>query len=236
MEILSTNKPQVEQKPDVKIEYNDKSYESYIKAGFENNIPHIITGPRERINKFPSAVDTRKGPVERSVTMMVRLKAPDYTTKKNERKEWLYYFETWEAKNWLNVPINPLTEHCEGKYTEVLTRPVYDQHTGIHKDTAWGGTREVYYIPFTKTNVDEIIAKSATTDKSGIKFIVKFAAQDSISADNMALTMSMRNQFSYDMFLWPWDKLYEWQCWPIDEIATRPSAKRSATKLEFKPS
>ena len=34
MEKLSTIKPKVEQKPEVKIEYNDRSYESYIKTGF----------------------------------------------------------------------------------------------------------------------------------------------------------------------------------------------------------
>ena len=45
-----------------------------------------------------------------------------------------------------------------------------------------------------------------------------------------------RNQFGYDMFLWPWDKLYEWQYWPQDNWLMRPKANKSATNLEFKPS
>ena len=53
-----------------------------------------------------------------------------------------------------------------------------------------------------------------------------------------AMTSSTRNQFSYDMFMWPWDKLYEWQHWPVDDWTMRPKAIKSATtnKLEFKPS
>lgn len=51
------------------------------------------------------------------------------------------------------------------------------------------------------------------------------------------MTMSTRNQFSYDMFLWPWDKLVEYQYWPQADLINRPKAgKTTATKLEFKPS
>jgi hypothetical protein len=233
-EILSTNKPfNPNPKPEVKIEYNDKSYESYIKAGFPDNIPHSITGPRIRLQTFLSAVDLRKGPIERTVRTMVRLRAPDYTTKKHERKEWIYYTEDWEGKNWLGVPIaKPISEHIEGKYTEVVTRPKFDERTGEHIDNAWRGTREVYYIPWSKKAVDEIIANSAHTDKTGIKFIVKFATED--STDSIA--GGSRNQFSYDMFLWDWNKLYEWQYWPWEDIVQRPSPKKSGTNLEFKPS
>jgi hypothetical protein len=91
------------------------------KAGFPDIMPQSVRGPRSRIMKFLSAVDLRKGPVERSVTTMVRLRAPDWSTKKHERREFLYYEETWQAKNWLGVPINPVSDHIEGKYTEVLS-------------------------------------------------------------------------------------------------------------------
>ena len=80
--------------------------------------------------------------------------------------------------------------------------------------------------------MDEIIANSAQTEKFGIRCVVKFAHED--STDSIA--QSMRNQFSYDMFLWPWDKLYEWQYWPIDDLTMRPKPNKSATNLEFKPS
>jgi hypothetical protein len=238
MELLSTNKPEVEKKPEVKIEYNDRSYQSYIKNGFADNIPHSISAPHDRIQKFLSQVDIRKGPIERTVRMMVRLRAPDWNTQKNERKEWIYYEEDWSANNWLGIPITKgaISGHIEGKYTEVLMRPKLDERTGEHIDNVFAGTRESYYIPFSKKNVDEIIANSAHTDKSGIRFIVKFAAEDSTSGDNMVMTMSMRNQFNYEMFAnWSWDKLFQYQTWPVDEIATRPSTSKTATKLEFKP-
>jgi hypothetical protein len=232
-DIVSTIKPKVEQKPEVKIEYNDRSYQSYVTNGFADNIPHSISAPRDRIQDFLLAVDTRQGPIERTVTTIVRLKAIDWTTKKHERKEYLYYLETWHAKNWLGVPLEPINEHYEGRYTEVITKPILDQTTGIHKDNAFGGTREVYTIPFSKKNVDEIIAKSARSDKTGIKYVVKFAAEDSPDGAGF----STRSSYSYDQFVnWSWDKLYEWQTSPWEEMAMRPKAEKSATKLEFKPS
>jgi hypothetical protein len=147
-------------------------------------------------------------------------------------KEFIYYEEYWEGKNWLGIPIrNPLAGHIEGKYTEVITKPVLDERTGEHIDNAYADTREVYYIPFSKKNVDEIIANSALTERSAIRYIVKFSNQDG----QEVLNPSSRNQFSYDMFLWPWDKLYEWQHWPQEELFTSPKAFKSGTKLEFKP-
>ena len=161
MEILSTIKPDIPKKPEVKIEYNNRTYESYMKNGFADNIPRAIKGPHERIQKFLNEVDLSKGPLERTVTMIVRLRAPDWnsSSKKNERKEFIYYFEDWTANDWLGIPINPFSEHIEGKYTEVLMRPKLDERTGEHIDNVFAGTRESYYIPFSKKNVDEIIAK-----------------------------------------------------------------------------
>ena len=52
--------------------------------------------------------------------------------------------------NWLGIPVNPIDGHIEGKYIEVVTRPVLDERTGEHIENAFGGTRESYYIPFTK--------------------------------------------------------------------------------------
>lgn len=131
MEILSTNKPEVAKKPEVKIEYNNRSYESYTKTGFTDIVPRSIIGPYDRMQKFFNKIDLRKGPIERTVTTIVRLRAPDWNTAKNERKEFIYYEEYWEGKNWLGIPIkNPFSGHIEGKYTEVVTKPVLDERTG----------------------------------------------------------------------------------------------------------
>ena len=64
--------------------------------------------------------------------------------------------------------------------------------------------------------------------------MVKFGREDGPDG----FTMSTRNQFSYDMFVnWSWDKLQEYQYWPVDDLFNRPkAAKKSANKLEFKPS
>ena len=117
------------------------------------------------MQQFLNKVDLRKGPIERTVRMIVRLKAPDWNTKKNERKEFIYYTEDWSAKDWLGIPIDPFSEHIEGKYTEVLMKPKLDERTGEHVDNVFAGTRESYYIPFSKKNVDEIIENSAHSDK-----------------------------------------------------------------------
>jgi hypothetical protein len=234
--ILSTIKPKIAQKPEVKIEWNDRSYQSFMNAGFPNNIPHTITGPRERMLRFLSAVDLTKGPLERTVKSMVRLRAQDWSTKKRELREFIYYEEEFNAKNWAGVPLNPVSDHIEGRYTEVLTRPVFDERTGVHTDNAWGGTRMVYYIPFSKQKVDEIIKNSAHSDKDSIRFIIKFGMED--SPDSFQLTT--RNQFSYDRFVnWSWDRLKEFQYWPVDDLFNRPktgaATSTTTTKLEFKP-
>jgi hypothetical protein len=239
-EILSTNKPkELHPKPDpaktIEGQWNDRSYQSYVESGFAEHIPHHISAPRDRIIKFLAATDIRNGPINRTVRMICRCKAPDWTSPKHERREWIWYEEVWSANNWLNIPVDPLDGHIEGRYTEVVTRPKFDPIKGTHIDNVFAGTREVYYIPFTKAAVDEIIKNSTLSEKSNIRYIVKFAQEDSVGSDTMAMTMSMRNQFSYDMFLWPWDKLYEWNTWAIDDIAARPRIRKSATKLEFKP-
>ena len=58
--------------------------------------------------KFLSIVDVSKGPIERSVIAMVRLIAPDYLGQKDksklpERKEFIYYQEMWEGKDFRGV-------------------------------------------------------------------------------------------------------------------------------------
>ena len=72
--------------------------------------------------QFLSKVDLRKGPIERTVRMIVRLKAIDWNDPKHTRKEWVYYTEDWSGKDWLGIPIDPFSEHVEGRYTECVTR------------------------------------------------------------------------------------------------------------------
>jgi len=103
MEILSTVKPDVPKKPEITIEYNNRSIESFTKNGFVDAIPRSVYGPRDRLQKFLAKVDLRKGPLERTVTTIIRLKAPDWNSPKHERKEFVYYFEDWTAKDWFQI-------------------------------------------------------------------------------------------------------------------------------------
>jgi len=140
--VLSTIKPKLPPRPEVKIQYNDRSYQEYIEKGFPDNIPHDIRAPHDRIQKFIAAVDLDQGPLDRTVTCIVRLKAVDYNSKKQERKEYIYYYEKWDAKNWRGHDIEKGRpyEHVEGKYEEVLTRPKYDDYRGYHIDNEFAGT------------------------------------------------------------------------------------------------
>ena len=44
-------------------------------------------------------------------------------------------------------PYQSISEHVEGKYTEVLTRPKLDERTGEHIDFVFEGTRNRIISP-----------------------------------------------------------------------------------------
>jgi hypothetical protein len=176
-----------------KIEYNDKDVTAYTNLGLE--IPETV-GRWE--NRFLSRVDVSKGPIERSVIAMVRLKAPDYSSNEKvpPREEWIYYQERWDGKDWRGVPLNPVGEHIEGVWTKQFTKPHFSQETGeidyYQLDTTKAHT--IYYIPYSKKAVDDIIAKSVHTDKDkGIVFTIKFGSQDNPFGQHQQ--MPSRNQF-----------------------------------------
>jgi len=102
--IARTIKPET-QPPEPVMEYNNKTYQSYVDNGFidrdDITIPHSVLAPEKRKREFLSRVDVSKGEIERKVTTIVRLKAKDYSTKSNEKKEYIIYYEEWFGKNWL---------------------------------------------------------------------------------------------------------------------------------------
>jgi hypothetical protein len=97
----------------------------------------------------------------------------------NERKEYLYYYENWTGKNWLGIQIALVTDHVEGMYYEQLKELKLDPRTGDALEYVRKGQREAYYIPFSKKTVDDIIAGSMGSNLQTIKYIVKFAPEDS---------------------------------------------------------
>ena len=76
--------------------------------------------------------------------------------------------------------LNPVSEHIEGYWIQAIHKATFSQETGeidyYQLDTARAQT--IYYIPYSKKAVDDIIAKSVHTDKDGIIFTIKFASED----------------------------------------------------------
>src|SRR5215510_2570520 len=104
----TTKNTYVKPGPDIG-EWNDNDRKAYLDIGLR---PPEHLSRFER--KFLSLVDVSKGPVERTVTHIVRLKAPDYLAPLPkdksipERKEWLYYTERWTAQDWRGLQLNPV--------------------------------------------------------------------------------------------------------------------------------
>jgi len=84
---------------------------------------------------------------------------------KKELKEFLYYYEQWTCYDFIGKKIE-VGDHVEGKYQEQILEGVlyHDQEIGQRRT----GERTRYYIPFSKENVDKIIAKSDSSDKQTI--------------------------------------------------------------------
>lgn len=137
--------------------------------------------------RFLKNIDPEKYPeaIQKEVTKIVRIKAPDDSSKTRELKEFDYWFENWYGRDWLNRRVPDVRDHIEDMYMEQDTEPVYDREQLIGYKRV--GQQEVFYIPFSKKAVDEIIEKSMI-NKHKIKFLVK--------------TQKQRNdEYSYEQFV-----------------------------------
>jgi hypothetical protein len=73
---------ETEKTPKVELEYNNKTYKSYVKLG-------LITPDNLDVQEkqFLSLVEpTEENPIERTVTRIVRLRAPYHTSKRMKKK------------------------------------------------------------------------------------------------------------------------------------------------------
>lgn len=216
--IISSKKPDNKQnkKPEPVTVWNNKTEESYIEQGFDiEQCPHHVFESNSEEKRFLSQVDIRKGPIEKTVWMMTRLKAIDYSDPKLRRKEYVYYHEQWEGKNWLGLKIAPATAHVEGTWKESLIEPELDERTGEILEYRFGGFRQRYDIPWSKKNIDEIIAKSVHSDKdNGIKYVIKFESADFPGQRGP----SMHSSFTYEQFAeWSWDEVFKFNAKPKEK-------------------
>ena len=152
-----------------KLEYNNLTALSYRKNGLE--IPDNLDGQQRNFLSKVSVNEKLGHKIKRTVTKIVRLKAPAYSnTDKLERKEFLYYFENWNGTDFLGRKIAPVTDHIEGFYQESEMEPIINQQ-GEKTGDKRSGQHTVYYIPFSKEKVDEIVESSVGTDKDTIKYL-----------------------------------------------------------------
>ena len=164
------------------IEWNDKNITAYTDLGLE--VPENVNMFERR---FLSQVDISKGDIERTVTAMYRLRAPDYlslslSSNKNKedvkvppRREFIFYMERWEAKSWRGIPLNPVM-HTVGVYNKQFLKPHYNQQDGgiDYEELDVGRAQTVYYIPYSAKKVDEIINASARSDKDTIVYCLHY--------------------------------------------------------------
>lgn len=241
---------QVKLKPEVKIEWNNRSEIDYLEKGFRliDLPPGVGFVENKEVKRFLSEVDISKYPIERTVARMFRIRAIDYDSPKQERKQYIYYEEhwnhdlpEWKAKNYLNQTIAPVIAHVEGRWNETMTEDVivtnYDQSNGTEteqQETQFSGLSVRYYIPFTKLAVDDIISKSAHSDASNIIFMVKTERHDYPTGYGPGL----RDYVTYDQFVnWTWDELFRHSVRPLEKATdtSRPIDK-SSNRLQFTPS
>ena len=112
-----------------------------------------------------------------------------------------------------------------------MIRPKLDERTGEHIDNVFTGTRQTYYIPFTKKNVDEIIANSAHTDK-----FIKYTVSSDMKTLQMLRYFLQETSSPMICFCGHGTSCMNGRHWPVDDVAMRPRPDKAETKLEFKPS
>ena len=83
-------------------EYNNKTAQSFTKNGLE--VPdNLDSQERNFLSKVSVDPNSAGHEIRRTVTKICRFKAIDYSSKRLERKEFLYYYENWYGVNWRGV-------------------------------------------------------------------------------------------------------------------------------------
>ena len=158
---LSSIKPEVKKiKPN--FIWENRGYDSYIDNGFRLPDPASqVPGYCE--NDFLSKVDLSKGKIRIKVNTIIRQLAPDYAANEEgeKRNEFLTWNTSWYAQNWLGEKL-AYHDHIDGVYTQQLKELVRTRDPKTYEETAQyrhGGTRQVFYVPFSKKKVEEILGE-----------------------------------------------------------------------------
>jgi hypothetical protein len=152
------------------------AYESFAKEGFAHLMTNQAEFPYTFEKKFLSKVDLTKGPILVTIESMVRTMAVDWDSPKRERREYLSYSCSWEAKARLGNLIRS-NSHTEGKYTQQTKFIKTKYNSSTKEEEAYyerGAPREVYTIPWNKKIADSILTGE------------KYFGEDSINITNIA--------------------------------------------------
>ena len=165
---------------ETKIEYNNHAELAYLKyhkkEGDGWDVPeHVNRWER----KFLEEADTDKGPIVRTITKIIR-------QRDRLGKEWLTWRENWEGVNYLGNPLRTVGDHLEGVYEEVqAVNKINEKGKIVGKEPK--GFKRVFYIPWDKNTLDQILEK-ANRHRDEIIYLVK-------------ITDTLRDEtFSYEQF------------------------------------
>lgn len=171
-----------QQAPLVDLKYNDRAQKSYRKYKFP--IPDTVDTYERR---FLEDVDTRNGPITRKVYKVIRCLAKN---QEGKNQEYLYYFERWDGFDYLGNELPPVPEHVEGKYEEVQIKYNVDKKgRPIRSEPKQRGTKTVYYQPWKKSVLDQILRD---VEKDSVEYVVKIG--------NERGTSRRDNTYSYEQF------------------------------------
>jgi hypothetical protein len=162
---VSSISPPVEEKPKIRFNFLEKnsiidSYQSYAKEGFADSVSPQAERPYLNHQDFFNRVNISKGPILVTVESIVRTMAPDWSSSKHERKEYMYYTMQWEAQDWLGNTIKHGHEH-EGKYVqqtkEIVTVPDPKQPHMTIKQYHKSRPRDVYTLLWNSKEAQKIL-------------------------------------------------------------------------------
>ena len=215
---ISSIKPdlgtQQQERKEPRFTYSTAEYDSYKKNGF--GAPELINRSDKFEVRFLNQVDLSKcknNKIQVKILNMERTRAIDYSSEKEEKREFLVYMVDWLAKNWLGNML-AVRSHIEGKHHELTKQLVTKMDSEDGRVNAYyvkGPTRTVHTIPFSKKVVDKILndpnpfgADSENiTDKDSVSFYGKFDGERGIQ--------TMRTgDYSYEQFVTPeWNHFAE---------------------------
>jgi hypothetical protein len=150
----------------------------YVYGGYIEELRKIgLDLPKEMLDyeltNFMNNVDETKGPVEREVKTMVRIKATDYRKDSDhKRKEFLVWYSHWygNTKDDIEIQVNDYPNGME-KQVVLEGGPQYDNKGNKLKPKA-RPPRLIYTVEFKPEIVEELVTNSARGGEDTIQYLV----------------------------------------------------------------